>query len=436
MLLVALALIAAAPASAATAPGPGITGAAQPAYDLNVSWFPRGDGVLFGTESVSFTNLGTTPLDSIWLRTWANGPDHCHPRRLQLEVTAGGTAGRTACTAQQIVLETPVQPGATSAVAFGITIHGRPDRDRFGTSKGTALLGDVIPVLAITDRDGVHIHEKFQNLGESFYAAAGPWTAEVSLPRGLHLASTGHETADTPARGRHTVTVETPHARSFGLAIGALPHIERTVEGVTIRVFGDKPAARRSLMAETAGALKVFQRRYGPYGSPEFDVVETRIGFFGMEYPEMVMEDPDVGTAAHELAHQWWFGIVGDDEFHNAWLDETLASYSDGVTYTGFDYCRGFDRLRNANVRLDEPMSYWIRHRRAYGAVVYGWGACQLHRLEKRAGRPAMNRFFGRLVSEFRYAILTPADFARVLTETMPARIDVRAFLQKTRAIY
>jgi aminopeptidase N len=208
------------------------------------------------------------------------------------------------------------------------------------------------------------------------------------------------------------------------------------VDGVTVRVFGDRPASRRALMKETVGALKIFQRRFGPYGSPEFDVVETRFGFFGMEYAEMVMENPSVGTAAHELAHQWWFGIVGDNQYANPWLDETLASYSDAATYTGFQFCSGFSRLRNPNVRLDKPMSYWVKHRAAYGAIIYGWGACQLRRLEKRVGRPTFNRFLQRLVTDFRYGVLTPADFAHILREEMPARINVMKFLKKTRAVF
>ena len=35
----------------------------------------------------------------------------------------------------------------------------------------------------------------------------------------------------------------------------------------------------------------------------------------------------------HEIAHQWWYGIVGNDEYNEAWLDEPLAEFSTALFY-------------------------------------------------------------------------------------------------------
>jgi aminopeptidase N len=37
--------------------------------------------------------------------------------------------------------------------------------------------------------------------------------------------------------------------------------------------------------------------------------------------------------AAHETAHQWWYGLVGNDQALEPWLDEALCTYSERIYY-------------------------------------------------------------------------------------------------------
>ena len=53
-----------------------------------------------------------------------------------------------------------------------------------------------------------------------------------------------------------------------------------------------------------------------------------------MEYPNLVLISDEVSNEdlayviVHEIAHQWWYGVVGNDENNHAWMDEGLAEYS------------------------------------------------------------------------------------------------------------
>ena len=43
---------------------------------------------------------------------------------------------------------------------------------------------------------------------------------------------------------------------------------------------------------------------------------------FGIRFPEAV--------TIHEFGHQYWYGMVANNEFEEAWLDEGLNSYVEG----------------------------------------------------------------------------------------------------------
>ena len=63
-----------------------------------------------------------------------------------------------------------------------------------------------------------------------------------------------------------------------------------------------------------------------PYG--EVDVIlDDNFWFGGMEYPGLTMDTTSSNALIHELGHQWFYGIVGDDEYNTPWLDEGFTDY-------------------------------------------------------------------------------------------------------------
>ena len=76
-------------------------------------------------------------------------------------------------------------------------------------------------------------------------------------------------------------------------------------------------------------AVRALGKRLGPYDSTELDVVLLRNArFTGMEYPELVFSVPVPDVVTHEVAHQWWYGLVGNNQAAEPWLDESFAQYS------------------------------------------------------------------------------------------------------------
>jgi hypothetical protein len=90
----------------------------------------------------------------------------------------------------------------------------------------------------------------------------------------------------------------------------------------------------------TFNALRYFGEWYGEYPYETVTVVDpandSRSG--GMEYPTLftggtnmfspVEQSSPEGVTVHEFGHQFWYALVGNNEFEEAWLDEGFNTYS------------------------------------------------------------------------------------------------------------
>ena len=90
-------------------------------------------------------------------------------------------------------------------------------------------------------------------------------------------------------------------------------------------------------------ALKWFGLWYGAYPYETITIVDPPYGAGGaggMEYPTLITggtvlrvaehEATPEEVVVHEFGHQYWYGMVGSNEFEESWLDEGLNTYSTG----------------------------------------------------------------------------------------------------------
>jgi len=274
--------------------------------------------------------------------------------------------------------------------------------------------------------------------GEAFYSLAARWDATLRLPRSLRAAATGATVSERVRGARRTVTVTTPAARDFGLAVGRFRVRTRTVDGVRLRVH-TTPSSRDTgrIMRTAARSVRLLQHRLGALGSPELDLVGIP-ATFGMEYPELVFVTGDRGLIDHEVAHQWWYSIVGNDQYREPWLDESFASYSQLDVAGGYRGCsrrRPYDFLPSflRRARLDAGMRYYAPRSGAYFALVYDGGACALRSLELDLGARRMTRLLALLVSRHRQGVVTKADVLAAIREVAPAGFDIDRFKRRSR---
>jgi hypothetical protein len=421
-------------AAAAHAQSVTIRGADPEAYALDLRYDGRGAGVLVGSERIEFVNRGPAPLERVWLRLWANGPDRCRPRRIEVEVDAPAVAGseRVRCSALEVRLAAPVAAGARGAISLRFRVQGRRRADRFGRIGGTTLLGNVIPVLAVEDAGGLHL-DPYTALGESFYSLSARWDATLRLPARLRSATTGALLSESVSGRERTLRVRSAQARDFALAVGRLRRRTTEVAGVKIRVhFGPRVRGAGSSLRAARRAVRALSRRLGPLGFSELDVVLFRedLGaglLAGMEYPELVFSLPLGEVVTHEVAHQWWYGLVGNNQFEEPWLDESFAQYSHERLHPGTNFCRPGRPYRLVarrwrRIALDSSMGLFERRApAAVGDVIYLAGSCALQTLERGIGRSRMTAVLRLLQSRNRYGVVTKPDVLAAIREVAPA---------------
>jgi hypothetical protein len=391
LLAIALGLASAAPAtSAPIVRTPGI-----PRYVTELSTGGLGH-VWRGTHRIAFTNLDPDPLGTVYLRLWSNGVLGCAADSIVISSLQGGSiAGVTErCTAVEVTLDMPLAQGERGALSMDLRIEVPMRDDRFGSHRGLALVGTALPTLAIHDDAGWHL-DPFVDLGESFYSIVGAYRVTLETPVGLATPSTGllvDRSAAGP--GREARTYAAHDVRDFAWAAGRLQTISAR-SGDTRVVASYQPEAvsrarARARLDDAVRAMDTYSADLGTFPYPEMDVVLAGFASFGgMEYPTVIFTEPARVVVSHEIAHQWWYGIVGDDEYHEPWLDESFATWSQSLPFEPWRACRGYAFPGDA--RLTNDMAYWAGHPGQYGSIYTG-GGCLLANLAHRFG---LHRFLG-----------------------------------------
>ena len=133
----------------------------------------------------------------------------------------------------------------------------------------------------------------------------------------------------------------------------------------------------------------------------------------GIEYPSAILEaTPSRAVLVHEVAHQWFYGMVGNSQFRDPWLDEAFATYAEAVVNPA-DATHLLAAL-NIDGDVGAPMDRFAGERN-YFAVVYGKGAAALLTARDAAGAAAFDAAIRCYVDANAWRIATPADLGAVL---------------------
>jgi hypothetical protein len=166
------------------------------------------------------------------------------------------------------------------------------------------------------------------NHGDPFVTPVSPHVRiTIVADRPIRWATTGEQVASSGT----TKTFEARNVRDFAF-VGAPDYriTSATVNGVIIRVLGRPGFPISTVLAAAKTALSRETKLLGAYPYRTYEIAQTA-GGYGMESPGLTWIPAGAGSlsylVAHETGHQWFYGIVGNDQARQPYADEAATDF-------------------------------------------------------------------------------------------------------------
>jgi len=439
-----------------------------------------------GTQELHFVNDTGAPLEELYLRLYPNLRQYGEGRIVVRDITVDGVPivpeppplfsvpGTTPAVTSDVgsgdlillrlPLLSPIPPVGTARIrmAFTTTVPmASPDRSglfAFSAETRTWTLAHWFPILAGYDPVSGWELDPPAAWSDPVFSNTALFDVTLTAPPDLVLVTTGVQVAES-TQGSHQVRrfVSGPVREFTVVADDDFASVSTTVGETIVTSYSNPQDAEggAQVLEWAAQSLAVFTELFGPYPYATLDVVAVP-NVTGFEFPQLVFigtdfyPDPEGSGSrpgaieflvAHEVSHQWWYGLVGNNQHRHAFLDESLAEYS-GVLY--FERQHGTEateaqldaglRLRYATMLLTtgdqvvEQPSTTFPDTDAYYATVYRKGGLAFAALRHEIGDAAFFAGLQAYVRSTRFGVAAPEDLQMAFERT--AGRDLDAFWQ------
>lgn len=402
---------------------------------------------LQGREEVLYTNREGVPLTEVYFRLF---PNLAKGSSTVSAVMVNGQAVEPVYELDQSAMRVPLSPALAPGQAVVLQIEfavqaPKGEGGNYGTfafKDGVLALAHFYPLIPVYDDEGWNV-EIAPFIGDVVYADTSFYLARVTAPVSQTLVASGIAASREQTGSQQIVTFAAGPVRDFYLvASDRFSPVSRTVGQTTVNSYAptELAAGAEIVLNQAKAALQSYNQRFGPYPFTEFDLVSTTTFALGVEYPGIVAVLVDLynpngqvrgaptgplleGVVAHEVAHQWFYSEVGNDQVDEPWLDEALAQYATLLYYqdvygesgmNGFRRSleRRWQRLDRADIPIGLPVAAYDES--SYGAIVYGRGPLFVEQLAKTMGQESFAAFLRDYYQSFKWGIATGDAFKQL----------------------
>lgn len=442
-------------------------------YELTLQLDTRGK-TLKGQQKVSFINTEEDDLNEAYF--------HIYPNAFKslgglIDITDvkvnGGKVGYKIEGEDGTLLKVPfsqvLEPGKRNEIYMEYLIRiptkgNNSFGDRFGYGSNTYNLGNFFPIAAVYE-NGQWDKHPYDKKGDAFYSETGNFDVTLSAPADQVIATTGYVEKQEVSKGVQTLSIKAYSVRDFAFVSSDMFKVqEAMVNGTIIKSYASSSTKAKKVLEISADAIRLFNKKYGKYPYPTCSIVQSDIGG-GMEYPSLVMiESNDYGNVTfndlfsiyfygkpkgtlefivvHELAHQWWYSIVGNDEYREAWIDEPLTQYAT-LQYFREKYGEeAFFRVYNNYIKLsakmylrtggpDRPLNRSLDKfdENEYYILIYNKGTMMYKDLNDELGDEKFDQLLKTLFEKYKYKVVKGEELIELTSEI--AGRDMSEFYRK-----
>ncbi len=360
-------------------------------------------------------------------------------------------------TVLRILLDDPVKPGEEICLNIEFTARLPEVFARTGYKGDFFMVGQWFPKIGVYEGTGDRYAVEGQwnchqfHLNSEFFADYGVYEVSITLPDNYVVGATG-TLLDEKRNPDNTKSLTYYCEDVHDFAWTADPNyivIEDQWRHVNIKFLAH--SGRHTQVERHIGAAKIalefFDDWYGPYPYPTLTIVDPRYRAFGaggMEYPTLITSGsfwmlpdgirlPELVTI-HEFGHNYWYGILGSNEFEEAWLDEGITTYSEIKIMDQYYGQNGGSAISFLGLNIDDSHFQWSGYRRVakhdaiyknsweyyrggYGSFSYDKPALMLMTLQGYIGTEKMKSVMREYYNRFKFKHPTSRDFIKTVND-------------------
>lgn len=339
----------------------------------------------------------------------------------------------------KIPLNKPLHPKDKLKVNIKFFVQLPPARDRFGYGDNTFNFGNWYPIVCVYNEKGWDT-SPYYNIGDPFYSDTSNYDVKIIAPKDLVIASSGNIKRETAKGNKKIWHIEGKLIRDFAwVASDNFTVLKGDVEGTELKMYflGDNTKINEYAYEAAKHSLEIFNRIFGKYPYGQYSVVATNFPS-GMEYPGLVFigdkyynedfKDYLEKVIVHETAHQWWYGVVGNNEIEEAWLDESFATYSEiiyideiynegiGKEYFQNDIVANYEYMKEVYDFEEIPLKPLNEFKdwNDYGSLVYQRGAMFINEIKNEFGKEVLYDILNEYYNKYKFINARTENFIAV----------------------
>ena len=240
----------------------------------------------------------------------------------------------------EVNFDSSLHPDSTTNIYLEYTVTLPNINHRFGYGEDTINIANFYPIPCVYE-NGEFVIDSYHYNGDPFYSAASNYSVTLSTPSKYIVASTGNITSQETSDDTTTYNIEAKVVRDFAIILNDnYSIVSDSIDNIKVNYYYYKNQYPNECLKASIDSIRTFNRLFGAYPYDTINVAEAGFVHGGMEYPNLVFisdsvenQSDYINVIVHEIAHQWWYGIVGNNEYNYGWLDEGLTEYSTLLFY-------------------------------------------------------------------------------------------------------